>query len=366
MRFLSTLICFFIFNTVYSQLPSAEKIIERMQNYYSANIRKIIYVKNIHKNALKYDTTVYTFAYIPLTGNRFFSCFLDSAYTFNDGILYDKEYFILLVDKPERIKPKKKELGGTMYSWLDHVPAWHSVSVSDLKSWLGKPNMVAKSKTHYVITTNKYFLAVDTNTYELKQLIWIETFQGKTQYNEYRYVTLPDSVQNSITVSVSDFVNATADLPIITFDELAKQKPVVENAEGKKFEFKDLVSINHGLLDPTIKGKYVIFDFFYMACMPCHKMTGYILNWLPGVDTSKIILVGVNPSDSEYNMNREIQNRKINYPIIIGPQAKEIARKYIMKGYPTLLLVAPDGIILNHHSGMSKSFLSKAEKIISR
>ena len=115
-----------------------------------------------------------------------------------------------------------------------------------------------------------------------------------------------------------------------------------------------------------MKNKYVIVDFFYQACLPCHKMTGYILDWLPTVDTSKIVLIGINPTDSKYSMEMEIKNRGITYPIIMSEQAEMIARKYVKSGYPNLLLISPEGIILHHQIGMSKSFLTKAEKIISQ
>jgi hypothetical protein len=64
-------------------------------------------------------------------------------------------------------------------------------------------------------------------------------------------------------------------------------------------------------------------------------------------------------------MSMEIEKRKISYPVIVGTQAKEIAKRYVQRGYPNLLFVAPNGTILEHHIGMSRSFLAKAEKIIS-
>jgi hypothetical protein len=45
--------------------------------------------------------------------------------------------------------------------------------------------------------------------------------------------------------------------------------------------------------------------------------------------------------------------------------AKDMAKKYVHSGYPTLLLISPEGIILEHHNGMSKSFLTRVEKIMS-
>src|SRR6185503_547178 len=102
------------------------------------------------------------------------------------------------------------------------------------------------------------------------------------------------------------------DFPVITFKDLDERKLPSENFEGKPFPFKDVASFNKGTLDSSMRGKYIIIDFFYQACLPCHKMTGYILDWLPTVDSSKILLVGINPFDSEKSMKIEVQKRRID------------------------------------------------------
>jgi AhpC/TSA family len=366
MRLLLSLISIVFCNIAFSQLPSADKLYQKIFEYYTKNPNRIEYVKNVSKNLLKYDTSHYSFAYVPLNGKDFFFSFLDSSFQFTDGLHYIKDYYILHPDRPEKIKLKPNELPTTMYHWLKHIPAWHCSSLTKFSLWLGKPGSVIKSKTHYVIPTGKYLVAVDTVSYRIEEIVWIEVWEGKTQYNKYYYAELPDSVENNLKNTITEFTNASKDFITTTFRELEKQKPAPEKLEGKKFEFKSLVSMNKGPLDNAIKDKYILFDFFYQACMPCHKMTGYILDWLPKMDSSKIILIGINPADSEYSMKMEILKRKIDYPVIIGEQAKEIAKRYVQSGYPNLLLVSPDGTILRHHHGMSKSFLTNAEKIISQ
>jgi hypothetical protein len=65
-------------------------------------------------------------------------------------------------------------------------------------------------------------------------------------------------------------------------------------------------------------------------------------------------------------MKAEVEKRNINYDIVLGKQAKEAAKKYTGGYYPTLMIIDPTGIIQTVHTGMSKSFLTKAEKIISQ
>jgi len=366
MRLHTVLISIIFCSSINAQIPSSNKIYEEIYKYYTKNLNRIEYVRNVHKNALRYDTSYATFVYIPLKDKSFFISFLDSSFSFSDGFYFSDDYYILNGGKPEKIRVRKQELPGTMYGWLERIPAWHSSNFSSFKSWLGKPFSVSKSKTHFVVTTSKYIVAVDTTTFRIEEIIWIVYWKGKTQYNKYYYTQLPDSNQDRLQKTVSEFTDASKNFSITTFKELEKQQPLDEKLEGQKFKFANLVSMNKGELDSIIKGKYILYDFFYQACLPCHKMTGYILDWLPKIDSSKILLIGVNPFDSEYSMKLEVQKRKIDYPVIIGTQAKEIAKRYVQQGYPNLMLVSPDGIILKHHFGMSKSFLNDAEKIISQ
>ena len=366
MRIITTLIGILSYGVLLSQTPEPNELYKKIANYYQQNLNGIEFIKNIHKNALSYDTAIYTLAYIPLNKNDFYFFFIDSTFSVDDGLFYSDDYFILTTDKPEKIRLTRRDLGGSMYSWLDHVPPWHCSDISRLKSWLGNPQSIKKISGNYVVITNRFIVNVDTVSYRINKLTWIVYDKYGFQYNEYQYLKLPDSVENHLREDVKQFTFAAKDFPVTTWKEIEKQKPAKEIFEGKQFEFKNLVSCNKGSVDSLIQGKYLIFDFFYQACLPCHKMTGYILDWLPTVDTSKIVLIGVNPRDSEFSMKIEMEKRKINYPIIIGNQAKEIALRYVQEGYPNLLLVSPDGTIMEHHIGMSKSFLTKAEKIISQ
>lgn len=95
-------------------------------------------------------------------------------------------------------------------------------------------------------------------------------------------------------------------------------------------------------------------------------MTNLILEWLPSIDTSKIILIGIDHTDSENSMQRFAKERGITYPVIVGKQARDIVTYYHITGFPTLFLLSAAGTIQIIHIGMSKSFLNKAEKIVSR
>ena len=367
MRIITTLIGILYYGVLLAQAPDPKELYKKIANYYQQNPMRLEYVKRAHKNIFRYDTTISSFAYFPLEKNEYYLFFIDSTYLITGGILRSDQHYVLNANSPEKILLKSKDLKGSILSKLSYIPAWHCTSMIKIMTRFGLIKSLSFEGDKFIAVTQKSTLLVDTLTFRITKIIENVLYKKDYhQYDEFYYIQLADSLEKSIKEQVLTLVAASKNFPTTTFDELEKQKVPKESLEGRSFEFKNLVSFNKGSLDTIIKGKYVIFDFFYQACLPCHKMTGYILDWLPKVDTSKIILVGVNPADSEYSMKMEIENRKINYPVIIGKQAEEIAHRYVQEGYPNLLLVSPDGIILEHHIGMSKSFLTKAEKIISQ
>ena len=367
MRIITTLISIFYFGVLLAQTPGSNELYKKIANYYQQNPNRLEIVRHVHKNVFRYDTTLSHFGYLALNSKEFFLFALDSSYNITSGLFSTDENYILQTNSPEKIRLTKNELKGSIYHRLDEIPAKQATSFVKLVSKYSFAAQVTIKNNNYSAKTNRGYLEADTSTFRIKKIT--QTIPYKKvyhQYDEFHYLELADSVNKMIREQVTILITAGKNYPVTTLKELEKSEPSKEIVKGKTFEFTHLVSINEGSLDSLIKNKYILFDFFYLSCLPCHKMTGFILDWLPKMDSSKVILVGVNPADSEFNMKKEIENRKINYPIIVGKQAKDIARRYVQSGYPNLLLVAPDGTILDHHIGMSKRFLTEAEKIISQ
>jgi len=362
MRTFTTLISILYYGILLAQTPGPNELYKKIVNYYQQNPDRLEYIQRAHKNVFQYDTINSDFAYLPLDEKGFYVFYLDSSYAVTGGILLSDDYYVVNANSPEKILTKKKYIESN----LRYVPVRHCNNMVNLITRFGIIKSITLKDNKYVTVTSKSILEIDTMTFRITKLS--ESVQYKKeyhQYDEFFYLDLPDSLQNSVKGQAFTLVKAAKHFPVITFKDLDERNLPSENFEGKQFAFKNIVSVNKGPLDSFMKGKYVIVDFFYQACLPCHKMTGYILNWLPAVDSTKIVLIGINPFDSEISMKTEIEKRNILYPIVLGPKAKEMSRKYV-RGYPTLLLISPDGVIQIVHFGMSKSFLTKAEKIISQ
>jgi len=367
MRIITTLIGIFYCGILPGQPPGPNELYKKIANYYQQNSHELEIVRRIHKNVFRYDTTISHFGYLALNQDEFFLFAIDSTFSITSGLLSSDDNYILQSNSPEKIRVQKKELDGTIYSRLNDIPAKQASSFLKLITRFNLPTSVTLQNDKYSAKTRQGYFEADTSTFRITKITQTIPFKKDYhQYDEFHYLKLPDSVEETIKEQIKILTDAAKDFPVTTFKELEKKQTPSENFEGKPFAFKNLVSFNKGHLDPSMEGKYVIVDFFYQACLPCHKMTKYILDWLPSVDSSRIILIGINPADSEMSMKLEVKKRNISYPIVLGKQANEIAKKYTGGHYPTLLLISPDGIIKVVHYGMSKSFLTNAEKIISQ
>lgn len=363
MKYLLCLLCYFItLGSYYAQGIREQEVYEKIRNYYINNPTNYEYVEYKDKNILKYDTNFYKILFlknvdknIPLA-----EFFFDSTNTINYLLYQDKKYYTITSKTKQVIK--QSDFRSSFFWNFDKFPLYN---FETLQTVYGKIKSVINTNNELVVTTNKLTLFVNSNSYKINKITITSYFNGKIGFKQLTYSNLNDSVVTKLQQQVIEKVNNASESNI-NYDSihLAKEKKLL-SFEGSKFIFDTLSSFNKGLFTKTnLAGKYIILDFFYQSCLPCHKMTGYILDWLQTIDTSKIILIGIKPFDNENSMNLFVKERNIDYPIVIESDAKKIKDYYFIQGYPTLFLISPEGIIENIHVGMSKSFLKIAQKII--
>ncbi len=157
-------------------------------------------------------------------------------------------------------------------------------------------------------------------------------------HNNYFYI----SVKNRVDGAKSAVVGA--------------QCPPVKGTDqfGKEFDITSL------------QGKFVIVDFWGTWCGAC-------LAGMPDMKAFKeahsdvVEIVGV-AKDSDVEAWKEcIEKHGMEWPnILIGTGEFDYASKFNVQGYPTKILLGPDGKILYRGTGESKEFYTEIEKIISQ
>lgn len=97
------------------------------------------------------------------------------------------------------------------------------------------------------------------------------------------------------------------------------------------------------------KGKYVLIDYWYVACYPCQKAIPSLLK-LQEKFKDKLIVLGMNPYDNDEKLKEFIPKNKITYQII--KCNNQFPRSvYNVSAYPTMYLINKEGKIIKTHIG---------------
>ena len=110
--------------------------------------------------------------------------------------------------------------------------------------------------------------------------------------------------------------------------------------QGEEFTTKEMVSLE------SLRGKYVLLDFFGTWCMPCISEISSLKELYAKTDRAKFEIIGIvgrSPSDA---LRRLINNYSIDWPQIISNETSLLIEKYGISKYPTTFLLDPEGVII--------------------
>jgi thiol-disulfide isomerase/thioredoxin len=116
----------------------------------------------------------------------------------------------------------------------------------------------------------------------------------------------------------------------------------------------------------SMRGKYMIIDFWGTWCGPC--MAGIPkMKAFRDKHADKLQILSISNDKTVDGWKSVINQKQMDWPnILIGPGEKNYVNKFNVQGFPTKILVSPDGIILYRESGENEDFYEKLEKLISQ
>lgn len=114
----------------------------------------------------------------------------------------------------------------------------------------------------------------------------------------------------------------------------------------------------------SLRGKYVIIDFWGTWCGPCMNGMPKMREYRDRYE-DKLQIVGV-ANDNNMDLWRStIESAKLTWPHIFnGKDDQNFVAKFNVAGYPTKLIVGPDGKILYRASGESEEFYTKLDQLL--
>jgi thiol-disulfide isomerase/thioredoxin len=119
-------------------------------------------------------------------------------------------------------------------------------------------------------------------------------------------------------------------------------KPAVE------WSTTDLDGKAHALKD--YRGKVVVMDFWYRGCGWCVRAMPQMKQIADHFKDKPVVVFGMNTDRDEKDARFVIAKMGLNY---LNLKATGIPEKYKVSGFPTLLIVDPDGVLRDIHVGYS-------------
>lgn len=129
-------------------------------------------------------------------------------------------------------------------------------------------------------------------------------------------------------------------------------KNVEETAAGQPF--KEIIGTNLesgeslSLGNFAGKGKYVLVDFWASWCGPCRREIPYLIAIDKDYAAKGVQVLGINVWDKEDAAKKATAELGIAYPVIFTTD-KTPTEAYGIQGIPQILLIGPDGVILERN-----------------
>ena len=161
-------------------------------------------------------------------------------------------------------------------------------------------------------------------------------------------------------------VNTNKNVLILEKSDLPKTQLVSTQVGYRSYSFS---GEEHSTKSPisleSLKGKYVLLDFWAVWCSPCLQEFSNLKELYANVDTSKFEIVGIVGDSPIDALETTIAQYQVTWPQILSDDTNGIKETYGVRSYPTSLLLNPEGIIIAKNlrgKGLTDRILNLIEK----
>lgn len=145
-------------------------------------------------------------------------------------------------------------------------------------------------------------------------------------------------------------------------EEKAK-KVQASGVEAPDFTLKDMKGNDFSL--SSLRGKYVVIDFWGSWCIWCikgmPKMKEYYEKY-----KGKFEILGVDCNDTEAKWKAAVEKHQLPWIHVYNPKGSNVLDKYAVQGFPTKIVVGPDGKIVKTIVGEDPAFYTLLDEVLSK
>jgi peroxiredoxin len=168
-----------------------------------------------------------------------------------------------------------------------------------------------------------------------------------------------DAIEHPIFREQLDRQLASHDGMVSYYVDSAKRRADVVGKPAATWELKGLDGKTHTLRD--YRGKVVVLDFWYRGCGWCIKAMPQI-NALAGqFEGRPVAVLGMNTDRNEADAKFVSDAMGLKYATL---RAEGVSEKYGVQGFPTLILIDPEGTVRDVHVGYSPTLQADVAKAI--
>ncbi len=139
----------------------------------------------------------------------------------------------------------------------------------------------------------------------------------------------------------------------------AKRRAEVVGKPAPAWELKDLDGKTHKLAD--YKGKVVVLDFWYRGCGWCMKAMPQVNQLAADFQGQPVAVLAMCTDRDEKDARLVADKMKLTYPVL---RAQGVPEKYQVQGFPTLIVIDPEGAVRVFHVGYSPTLHDDVAKVI--
>jgi thiol-disulfide isomerase/thioredoxin len=172
-----------------------------------------------------------------------------------------------------------------------------------------------------------------------------------------------DRISHPIVTEQLDKILSQHDGRIDYLKRRAKEQSAVLNQPSPRWETTDFKGRTYSI--DSLRGKVVLLDFWYRGCGWCIRAMPQVKEVAAYFENQDVAVLGMNTDRDPNDADFVIKKMGLNYPNL---KARDIPEKYGVRGYPTLIVIDPSGIVREFHVGYSpdlrENVISSVEKLL--